>query len=78
MTNKSASWEAMWHLRLDTNNDVSLDHFCLLWWFDNGNIKHVYLYQTRNSMGWSQCHYAMKVVDREVILVSFFYWVLSH
>ncbi|KAG5035165.1 hypothetical protein AAZX31_04G135800 [Glycine max] len=69
-TTKSASWEAMRRLRLDTGG-IGLDNFRLLRRLGSGDIGNVYLCQIQNSMvGRPQSlYYAMKVVDREALAV---------
>ncbi|KAF3793342.1 kinase PINOID 2 protein [Nymphaea thermarum] len=62
-----AAWEAMKLLRREKGT-VGLDHFRLLRRVGSGDIGNVYLCQLRYPF-FSTCLYAMKVVDREALVV---------
>ncbi|EEF37893.1 protein kinase PINOID 2 [Ricinus communis] len=64
-----AAWEAIKRLQI-ANGRVGLDHFRLLRRLGSGDLGNVYLCQIRNPVvGLPQCFYAMKVVDKEALVI---------
>ncbi|KAK7328383.1 hypothetical protein VNO77_22488 [Canavalia gladiata] len=64
-----AAWEAMRRLRRDVGG-VGLEHFRLMRRLGSGDIGNVYLCQIRKPLvGFPQCLYAIKVVDREALAI---------
>ncbi|KAK6941618.1 Protein kinase domain [Dillenia turbinata] len=64
-----AAWEAMKQLRSETGR-VGLNHFKLLRRVGSGDIGNVYLCRLRSpGVGLPESHYAMKVVDREALVI---------
>ncbi|CAK9147143.1 unnamed protein product [Ilex paraguariensis] len=65
-----AAWEAMKRLRGDKGGQVGLEQFRLLRRLGSGDLGNVYLCQIRNPVvGLPHCFYAMKVVDREALVI---------
>ncbi|XP_050235474.1 protein kinase PINOID 2 [Mercurialis annua] len=64
-----AAWQAIKRIQM-ANGRVGLDHFRLLRRLGSGDLGNVYLCQIRNPVvGMGQCFYAMKVVDKEALVI---------